>query len=419
MKIHKKIPYTHFLLYGAVLITTLAVGILIGVTAVDTGASLFEDGRIYGKYTNADKKIDQNVSFNIYWQVWKSIQEKYVEKPVSEKDLFYGSLKGMVASLRDPYSIFLEPQPAKELFNNLEGKFEGIGAEIAIKNNRLTVITPLPGSPAEKAGLKSRDKIYYIDDFDTTNITLLEAVNRIRGKKGTPVTLKIKREGIDDLLEIKIIRDTIKIVSVRSEIMETKAGKKFGYVKITGFNEDTTSKFIENMNNLISNGINTFVIDLRNNPGGLLDQAQNITGYWIEKDKPILIEKFAGDKRVVLKSPGPGKLSKFKTYILINGGSASGSEIMAGALQDYKLATLVGEKTFGKGSVQDITEFSDGSLLKLTVAKWLTPKEREIDGQGIEPDVFIELTEEDFNNDRDPQLDKVMELIDNNGQNQN
>ncbi len=414
MKKHKKTTYIRFLLYGAVLITTLAIGILIGIASVDNGVSLFEDGRVYGKYTNADKIIDQNTSFNIYWQVWKSIQDKYIDKPVSEKDLFYGSLRGMVASLGDPHSVFLDPKPAQELFNDLEGKFEGIGAEIAIKNNRLTVISPLPGSPAEQAGLKAGDKIYFIDDYDTTNITLFEAVNRIRGKKGTPVTLKVKRDDKEDLIEITIIRDTIKIVSVKSEVKQTPQGNKFGYIKISSFREDTTSKFIEGVNNLISQGINVFVVDLRNNPGGLLDQAENVVGYWVKKGDTILIEKFAGDKRVVISSPGPGKLSQFTTYLLINEGSASGSEIMAGALQDYKLATLVGEKTFGKGSVQDITEFSDGSLLKLTVAKWLTPKEREIDGQGIEPDVFVELTEEDFNNDRDPQLDKVMELIDNN-----
>lgn len=413
MKYNIKISWKNILIYTVLAVITMSIGILIGIYTTPEDNYYNNKGVILGKYTFTDKIIDQNIPFNIYWQVWNVIQEKYVNKPVTEKDLFYGSLKGMVASLGDPHSIFLDPKPAQELFNDLEGKFEGIGAEIAIKNNRLTVISPLPGSPAEKAGLKAGDKIYFIDDYDTTNITLFEAVNRIRGKKGTSVTLKVKRDNNENLIEITIIRDTIKITSVKSEIKETTNGHKFGYIKINSFREDTTTKFIEDMNNLISQGISTLVIDLRNNPGGLLDQAENITGYWIEKGKPILIEKFAGNKRETIYSRGPGKLAQFKTYILINGGTASGSEIMAGALQDYGLAILIGEKTFGKGSVQDITEFSDGSLLKLTIAKWLTPKEREIDGQGIEPNIFIELTDEDFNNDRDPQLNKVMELIDN------
>ncbi len=397
-------------LYIFLLLITLILGIFIG--SISSTYELSVPSDIVLDKTTRNKNIN-NTSFNIYWKAWNMIQDKYVEKPVSEKNLFYGSIKGMVASLGDPYSLFLEPKPAQELFNDLEGKFEGVGAEIAIKNNRLTVISPLPGSPAEKSGLKSGDKIYFIDDFDTTGISLFEAVNRIRGPKNTPVVLKVKRKNINDLIDIKIIRDTIKIESVKYSVKETPKKNKFALIEINSFNEDTSYKFAETINDIISQGISTLVVDLRNNPGGLLDQATNITGYWVGEGKTILIEKFANDRRVPIESKGPGVLSNFKTYVLINSGSASGSEIMAGALQDYGLATLIGEKTFGKGSVQDITEFEDGSLLKLTTAKWLTPKEREIDGEGIDPDIEVELTEEDFNNDIDPQLDKTMEIIDN------
>ncbi len=362
----------------------------------------------YGSLLEKEKNPEilfKDVKFGLYWDVWNKIQEQFIDRPTAEPKLFYGSLVGRVASLGDPYTVFLEPQTASSFTEELSGKFEGIGAEIAIKNNRLTIVSPLPESPAEKAGLKGGDKIYEIDGYSTDNIDLNEAVKRIRGEKGTKVTLKIMRG--EELLTKEIERDTIKIFSVQFEMKENK----IAYIKITNFNDDTFDRFKEAVNKALLENPKGIIIDLRNNPGGYLTQAVDIASYWVENGQVVVIEKFADGNEKPYTASGNPVLKNYPTMVLVNSGSASGSEILAGALQDYKLAELIGKKTFGKGSVQNLEEFEDGSALKITIARWLTPLGRQIDKNGIEVDEDIELTEEDYNADKDPQLDKALEML--------
>lgn len=347
----------------------------------------------------------KEINPNLFWQVWSMIEEKYVDRPVDEKQLFYGALDGLVGSLDDPYSLFLDPDMTSQFNKELSGSFEGIGAEIGIKKNQLTIIAPLADSPAQKAGLKSGDKILEIDGQDTGNMSLDLAVSLIRGRKGTEVTLRILSVGSQETKEVVIKRDEIKIKSVSWEMKDGN----IAHIDISHFNRNTSNGFIGVVNEIVLQVPNGIILDLRGNPGGYLDVAIDIAGHFIE-DSVIVIEDFK-NKQKEYKSKGEAKLKDYNIVVLVDSGSASASEIVAGALQDYGQATIVGEQTFGKGSVQDFQEFNDGSSLKLTVAKWLTPNGRLIDEEGITPDIIVELTLEDYDNDRDPQLDKALELL--------
>ncbi len=374
------------------------------------GNSLF---RILGVKNEGKNLKDEGIDFDLFWEVWNSIKKDYLNKKnISDKQLFYGSLKGMVASLEDPYSTFLEPEMAKEFYQDLRGDFEGIGAELGIKKNILTVIAPLSDYPAEKAGIKSGDQIYKIDNLDTTNITLEEAITKIRGKVGTQVVLTIKRNAFLEFKEITITRAKIHIQSVKLEPIEKH--KEIAYLKIRQFNDNIKSEFREAINKILSQeekpkGI---IIDLRNNPGGLLDASVDIANYWLPRDTVVVKEKFDGREKEYKTVDNP-ILDKFQTVILTNQGSASASEIFAGALQDYKKVIIVGEKTFGKGCVQKVEDLKGGSMLKLTIADWLTPLGRRINDKGIDPDIKIEMTPNDYEQDKDPQMEKAIELINN------
>ena len=349
--------------------------------------------------------LSKDVKFDLYWDVWNLVKERYIEQPVVDTNLFYGSLAGIVASLGDPYSVFLDPETSKKFSEELGGTFEGIGAEIGIKNNRLTIIAPLSGSPAEKAGLKAGDKIFAIDGVDTTGIALDYAVNLIRGPKGTEVTLTISRNGADELQDIKLMRNVIAIKSVELTMKDNIA-----YLKLSYFNEDTAADFDQAVKEILIKNPKGIILDMRNNPGGFLDTAIGVASEWI-KDQTIVTEEFGNKEKNDYPATGRARLKDYKTVVIVNGGSASGSEIVAGALQDYKKATLIGEKTFGKGSVQELEELKDGSAIKITVAHWLTPNGRSINEQGISPDIEVKLTKEDYNADHDPQMDKALELL--------
>lgn len=348
----------------------------------------------------------EGVDFRLLTEVWDLIQKNYLKKPVPEKKLFYGALAGSVASLEDPYSVFLEPKTAEKFTQELSGSFEGIGAEIGIRNDNLVIIAPLLDTPAEKAGLRAGDRILVIEKSDTAGMPLDQAVNLIRGPKGTEVKLLINRNGFAKPKEFVIVRDTIKIRSVKWEMKD----KKIAYIKLSYFNEDTTNDFNQVVREILLQNPRAVILDLRNNPGGFLNVAVEVAGEWIEK-KTAVIERFSDQRQEEFKTEGLARLQNIKTIILVNPGSASGAEIVAGALQDYGKAILVGEKTFGKGSIQDLKQLRDGSAVKLTVGEWLTPKGRQINEKGIAPDIEIKLTEEDYSADRDPQLDRALEIL--------
>ncbi len=388
------------------------IGIIVGLNKKIGGVSAGgSDNSSLGRVLNADNLPDyltKDVNFKNFWKVWDIIKNKYIDRNnITDAQLFYGALKGSVAALEDPYSVFLNPDNSKEFSDELQGKFEGIGAEIGIREDKLAIIAPLEDSPAEKAGLKPLDKVVAIDDRDTTGLSLDEAVKLIRGPKGTQVNLMIARDGLGDLQKITITRDTIKIKSVK---YENKSG--LAYLKLSNFNSDTNGAFQEAVNEVLKNNPRGVILDLRNNPGGYLDTAVAIAGFWVDKGQLVVKEEF-NDPSLNQEYPAAGsaQLKSYKTVILVNGGSASASEIVAGALQDYDLATVVGEQTFGKGSVQELEKLSDGSSIKITIARWLTPQGRTIDKNGITPDVEVKLTEEDYKNNQDPQLKKALELL--------
>lgn len=349
--------------------------------------------------------LSRDVDFNLFWKVWSLVQKNYVHQPVADTKLFYGALSGIVSSLDDPYSVFFDPETAEKFQQELEGTFSGIGAELGIKEKQLTIIAPLPDTPAARAGLMAGDRILLIDGQDTTDMALDYAVSIIRGEKGTDVTLTIWREGWEKPQDFKITRDQIEVASVKWEMKGDIA-----YIEINHFNEDTSARFNQAVNELITKNPKGLILDLRNNPGGFLDTAVEVAGEWILKNVVVIEQRDDGEK-IEEKSDGLARLQNLKTVVLINEGSASASEIVAGALQDYEKATLVGKKTFGKGSVQNFEPLEDGSAIKITVAEWLTPKGRQIDKEGIAPDVEVDLTAEDYNANRDPQLDKAILIL--------
>ncbi len=372
---------------------------------------IFGAGYFLGAYNPSvdiqEQSSEDIVDYKLFSEVWELIKEKHYHQPVDETDMFYGAIEGITSSLGDPYSVFLDPELAKTFNSEINGNFEGIGAEIGIKNSQLVVIAPLPETPAERAGLKNGDIILAIDKTDTTNMSLEYAVSIIRGEAGTDVILTILSENAEETKEVTITRGSISVASVDWEMKND-----LGYIEINHFNADTGLKFNEAVQEMLAKNPKGIILDLRNNPGGYLDQAILVASQFIEEGV-VTYEEFSDKSSKEYKAVGQAQLADIPAVVLINGGSASASEIVAGALKDYELATLVGETTFGKGSVQEYQTFSDGSSLKLTVAKWLTPNKNSIDQEGIAPNELIELTLEHYNNDQDPQLDKAIEILNN------
>lgn len=358
------------------------------------------------KETAYQELKDKSLPADLFWRVWQDIKTSYIKQPIKAQDLFYGALQGLVAGLKDPYSVFLDPVNADRFRQEIEGNFEGIGAEIGIKNNQLVIVAPLPNTPAAKAGLKAGDKILAIDGQDTQDMSIDVAVALIRGEKGTKVTLLIQT-GEEEPREVEIIRDVIEIKSVLSEWKDNN----IAYIRLISFNEDTPKLFEETINNILVKGPKGIILDLRNNPGGYLESAVKIADYFLEEGQIIVKEKFSSGQENIHKATNKDKLGFLPTVVLINQGSASAAEILAGALKDHKKATLIGETTFGKGSVQDLKEYDDGSVLKITVAYWYTPQGELIENKGIKPDIEIELTQEDWDQGKDPQLDKALEIL--------
>ena len=381
------------------------------------GALIFAGGFYFGlnektdpfrsiAYYGEEEVVEEKLDFNLYWEVWDNVKTNYVDKnKIDDRDLFYGSLKGIAESTGDPYTIFMNPTETKEFSDDLAGTFEGIGAEIGLRNDITTVIAPLDGTPAQKAGLRSGDKIYAVDDAPTIGLTVTEVVRKIRGEKGTTVKLTIIR-GDDRPFDLEIVRGLIVVKSVKTEMR----ADGIYILRLSNFNDDTELLFKQAVDDILAKQPKGIILDLRNNPGGYLDTAINIASEWIEEGL-IVAEQLNNNRRNEYPARGLARLKDFKTVVLVNGGSASASEILAGALRDYKKATLVGETTFGKGSVQALKPLSDGSVLKITISKWLTPAGDFIDEKGIDPNIEVELSVEDVNSDLDPQMDKALEII--------
>lgn len=350
------------------------------------------------------------------------IQMNYVEE-VEPKKLIYGALSGMSRSL-DPFSQFMEPDVYKETKVETEGEFGGLGMRIEIKDDLLTVVAPIEGTPAYKKGVLSGDRIIKIDGKETKGLSLLEAVKRLRGPKGTQVALTIFREGAKDLVEVSMVRDIIKIESVKYKMLPDS----IGYIKINEFTEKTAADLGKALEDIAAAKAKKLVIDLRNNPGGLLNTCLEVCDFFIEENK-LLLSVQGRDPKATQKffASKPARYPQWPIVVLVNRGSASASEILSGVLQDYKRGLILGSKTFGKGSVQTVIPLSDGSALRLTTAKYYLPSGRSIHELGVTPDTILEMNKEDevklmMQNDGVPlksgektvtdiQLEKAIELL--------
>lgn len=344
---------------------------------------------------------DSDIDFSLFWETWRSLEMNYLEaQDLDYEKMLYGAISGMVDSLDDPYTVFFTPKQAETFEEELSGKYEGVGMVIGIKDDKLKVVSPFKGTPADKAGLKAGDEIVKVEDTLTQDLSIEESVSLIKGPEGTEVKLLIQREGWTEQKEFILKRAVIIIPTLELEIEDNIAA-----VKMYQFNRILTSEFQKAAIEIIEKGADGIVLDLRNNPGGYLDEAINVAGWFIEKGKIVTFQA-EKDEKTPYESRGPALLKDHNVVVLINEGSASGSEILAGALRDQNQVKLIGEKSFGKGSVQEQINLSDGSSLKVTVAKWLTPNGVSIEDDGLTPDIEVEMSEEG-----DLQLEKAIEFL--------
>ena len=395
---------------------------------------LFGSGYKLGEYNTFQNKVERpsyniinalnptdqtkikNIDFSLFWQVWDKIEKKYVDKKkLDPQKMFYGAIKGLVASLEDPYTFFLTPDENRQSKDDLGGKFEGIGAQLGLKDGRIIIVAPLKDSPAEVAGVKAGDFINKVDDQSTKNWTLTQAVSKIRGPKGSQVKLTLERNQKE--LEIKITRNQINVASVTVKY-EVKDGKKVAQLSVIQFGENTNEEWdkavSEIKNQWDKKQIKGLVLDLRDNPGGYLEGAVYLASEFLSLGKVIVKQESTTSESKTYYVLRNGQLKDIPLTILINKGSASASEILAGALRDNKKTRLIGEKTFGKGSVQEAIDLDEGAGLHVTVAKWILPGGDWINSKGIEPDIKIENQLKEGNTltrETDKQFDRAVDEL--------
>ena len=381
---------------GILVIVFFTIGIALGSYSFNSKPLLNADSTLTSTTT---------IDFQLLTKVYETIKQKSLFKnQISDKDLFYGTLRGMVESLNDPYSEFMTPDENNDFQSEISGKFEGIGIEMGLRDGVLTVIAPLENTPAQKAGLKAGDKILEVDGKSTNNLSLSEVQKLIRGPKGTKVNLTIENENGKN--QVEITRDVIKITSVESKYLNND----IALLKIHNFYEPAVSEFRKEALKIFFSGKNKIILDLRDNPGGYFDSAIEIAGWFMPKGSIVAkendgINTFVCDN---CTTNGLGLFSNYKVVVLVNNGSASASEILAGALRDNRGIKIIGEKTFGKGTIQELIPLDNSASLKLTIAKWLTPNETDINETGIIPDIEIQNS---TSSDKDLQLEKAIEII--------
>jgi carboxyl-terminal processing protease len=355
---------------------------------------------------NVNKELPADLNYASVEQVYDLLKANYDGKLDAQK-LIDGLKTGLTDATGDPYTQFFNKQEAKSFNDELNGSFTGIGAELGEDEaGNLIVVSPIEGFPAARAGLRPQDLIVSIDGTTTNDMTIDEAVSRIRGEKDTKVTLRILRNKTEDV-NITITRAEIKIASVKWEMLEGKVG----YIRISQFGEDTTTLMEKAARELKDQGVKRILLDLRGNPGGLLASAIDVSGMWLSEGKTVLQEKRGGVVVETYTARGTAVFKDMPTAVLINAGSASASEIVAGALRDNKAATLFGEKSYGKGSVQELRMLPNGTELKVTIARWHRPNGQNIDKKGIKPDREIKMTNEDYDQKRDPQKDAALTFL--------
>lgn len=357
---------------------------------------------------------ERNIDFSLFWRVWDTLEENYFDKDkIIESEMVYGAIKGMVSAIGDPYTIFLPPKENRVVQEDLQGRFEGVGIQIGFKGSQLAVIAPLPGSPAEEAGIKAGDLIVGIKDElkdidrGTVGITLPEAVRIIRGQAGTTVTLTLLRDDNEEPIVVDIVRKSIDISSI---ILSYEGeNESVAYVKLLKFSGETEGEWEETVRAILKKpSVKGVILDLRNNPGGYLQASVDIASEFLKNGSLVVIEENAQGETFDFRVERIGRFLNIPTAVLINGGSASASEILAGALRDGKEIQLVGEKTFGKGTIQEPQQLENGGGLHITTARWLTPSGFWVNGEGLEPDVEIE---DDPETPEDEQLQEAIRLL--------
>ncbi|HEY0907965.1 MAG TPA: S41 family peptidase [Candidatus Paceibacterota bacterium] len=405
-----------------IFVAALGVAFVFGFRSGSVGAS--PDAKVAGLSNMTDGKPD-DVDFAAFWKAWNILNERYAGTSTSDQAKVYGAIEGLASSLGDPYTVFFPPEESKIFASEIAGAFEGVGMEVGIKDGKLVVVAPIKDAPAEKAGVRAGDFIVKIDDTDSLYLQTDEAVKLIRGKAGTKVKLTLSRETSKAPLEIFITRATIDLPTVKTSIKgdaasagETSGGtglRKDGIfvISLYSFSANSANLFRGALKEFIDSGSHKLVLDLRGNPGGYLEASVDMASWFLPKDKVIVSEEFGKDRDPhVYYSKGYDIFTdQLKMVILVDGGSASASEILAGALSENGVAKLVGTKTFGKGSVQQLVDITEDTSLKVTIAKWLTPNGNSISKQGIVPDYVVPITEADLAAKRDPQMDKAVELL--------
>ena len=385
----------------------LAAAFRLGMWYADTQKPASE--RVLGVSGQQANEQFAATDFNLFWDVWSRLEEKFADKTkIDRQKLVYGAISGLVRAVKDPYTEFFPPAESQQFQQDIRGSFGGIGAEIGIKKGIVTVIAPLKGNPAERAGIKAGDKIFKVDDTLTGDLNLDEAVRLIRGSPGTKVRLTIMRDSFDRTREFAITREIIKVRIVDTEVMPDG----IFVIKLHHFTENAAEEFRRAVQEFLDSHSQKLILDLRNNPGGYLTVATDIGSWFAAPGEIIARERYGDGKEDLYRSSGYQILKKVPAVVLVNEGSASASEIVAGALRDLNGTKLIGAKTFGKGSVQEVINLSGGSSLKVTIAKWLTPNGAEIDGKGLEPDIKVEIPEDkELKKGEDPVMEKAVEVL--------
>jgi len=387
-----------FLRYSSIIVITVAVfgaGWMVGNGKVQVG-----------KYNSvaSNSSLPNKLDYSSIDTIYESLKDNF-DGQLDEAKLLEGLKSGLAKAAGDPYTEYFNPKAAEDFQAGIDGTFEGIGAQLGKDaENNIIIVSPLAGYPAEKAGLRPKDIIAEIDGTTAYDITISEAVDKIRGQKGTSVKLTIVRDGKP--LEFEITRETIDIPSVKTEIKDG-----IGIMTLSRFGDDTVELARQAANDFRSKNVKGVVLDLRGNPGGYLDGAVSVSSLWLDKDTTVLTERRDNVVIDTFKASGSSPLKGVKTVVLIDEGSASASEIVAGALKDNNAAKLIGQKSFGKGSVQQPVSLKDGGLLKVTIARWFTPSGKNIDKEGISPDEEVKISADNITNNRDPQLDAALLVL--------
>jgi carboxyl-terminal processing protease len=415
-----RFPKIHFafarnLILAVFLISlSFSVGYLFGYKGFVTSVKKFPIVSI-----SRETPVDQgSLDFSLFWRVWDTLQSKYYDKTkLIPSEMVYGAIRGMVAAVGDPYTVYLPPVENKIVQEDLSGAFEGVGIQIGFKGSQLAVIAPLPGSPAEAKGIKPGDAIIAIKDSkkgvdkSTNGMTLPQAVQLIRGTAGTTVTLALIREGVDEPVIVDIVRESINVPSVVVDYVKdpTSESKTVAHVRLLKFSGDTLKEWNDKIGEILTKpSLSGIIFDVRNNPGGYLDDAIELSSDFLETGSVVVKEEMAGNAKTEYRVQKLGRLRTERMVVLVNGGSASASEILAGALKDNKRAQVVGDKTFGKGTVQEDATLEGNGGLHVTIARWLTPNGTWVHGTGLVPDVEVK---DDPNTPLDEQLQKALELI--------